>query len=128
LNTRRTNFPECPGYEGRLLLDVYHYIREHYPGRTGQGAYKLNAISEHFLGDQKENVHYTQIPVLHRGNAETRRELAVYCLKVSKHPDLICSSFTFYIGLGFLSSAALTKKVEVLRDGSEASQRSLRAL
>jgi hypothetical protein len=39
-------------------------------------------VSAHFLGEQKEDVHHSAISDLQNGNAETRRRLAVYCLKV----------------------------------------------
>jgi len=42
----------------------------------------LNAVSAHFLGEQKEDVHHSCITDLQNGNEETRRRLAVYCLKV----------------------------------------------
>jgi DNA polymerase delta subunit 1 len=38
-------------------------------------------VSAHFLGEQKEDVHHSAISDLQNGNAETRRRLAVYCLK-----------------------------------------------
>ncbi len=41
------------------------------------------AVSAHFLGEQKEDVHHSCITDLQNGNEETRRRLAVYCLKVS---------------------------------------------
>ena len=46
-------------------------------------SYSLNAVAAHFLGEQKEDVHHSIIADLQAGNAETRRRLAVYCLKVS---------------------------------------------
>lgn len=45
-------------------------------------SYSLNAVAAHFLGEQKEDVHHSIIADLQAGNAETRRRLAVYCLKV----------------------------------------------
>ena len=44
-------------------------------------------MSTHFLGEQKEDVHYSQITVLQNGNADTRRRLAVYCLKDAYLPQ-----------------------------------------
>ena len=44
-------------------------------------------VSTHFLGEQKEDVHYSQITVLQNGNADTRRRLAVYCLKDAYLPQ-----------------------------------------
>lgn len=41
------------------------------------------AVSAHFLKEQKEDVHYSQIGDLQRGNSETRRRVAVYCMKDS---------------------------------------------
>ena len=40
-------------------------------------------MAANFLGEQKEDVHHSIIADLQAGNAETRRRLAVYCLKVS---------------------------------------------
>jgi len=36
------------------------------------------------VGEQKEDVHHSIITDLQNGNAESRRRLAVYCLKVSE--------------------------------------------
>ena len=83
LNGWRPGHLKCPGYEGRLLLDVLHHIREYHPGLSGAGAYKLDAVALHFLDQRKEDIHYTEIPKLQNGNADTRKALAIYCLKVS---------------------------------------------
>ena len=45
-------------------------------------SYSLNSVSAHFLGEQKEDVHHSDIAKLQDGNEETRRRLAIYCLKV----------------------------------------------
>ncbi|PPQ92839.1 hypothetical protein CVT25_004327 [Psilocybe cyanescens] len=74
-------FSDCPGYNGRLLLDVFNHIRDNYPDLRESGKSKLNNVSKMFLGDQKEDLPYNQIPVLQSGNADTRRTLAIYCLK-----------------------------------------------
>lgn len=44
-------------------------------------SYTLNAVSYHFLQEQKEDVHHNVITDLQNGNDQTRRRLAVYCLK-----------------------------------------------
>ena len=44
-------------------------------------SYTLNAVSFHFLQEQKEDVHHSIITDLQNGNDQTRRRLAVYCLK-----------------------------------------------
>lgn len=40
-----------------------------------------------FTGEQKEDVHYSIITELQNGNAESRRRLAVYCLKDAYLPQ-----------------------------------------
>ncbi|KAF0266842.1 hypothetical protein FOG48_04027 [Hanseniaspora uvarum] len=62
---------------GRLQLDILAFIRREYKLRS----YTLNAVSAHFLNEQKEDVHYSIITDLHNGDADTRRRLAIYCLK-----------------------------------------------
>ena len=49
-------------------------------------SYSLNSVSAIFLGEQKEDVHHSIISDLQNGNADTRRRLAVYCLKVGAVP------------------------------------------
>ncbi|UJR27869.1 hypothetical protein I4U23_009134 [Adineta vaga] len=56
--------------EGRVLLREYK-LR----------SYTLNAVSFHFLQQQKEDVQHSIISDLQNGNAQTRHRLAVYCLK-----------------------------------------------
>lgn len=63
--------------DGRMQIDMLQYIQREYKLRT----YTLNAVSAHFLGEQKEDVHHSMITELHNGTPETRRRLAVYCLK-----------------------------------------------
>ena len=48
-------------------------------------------MAAHFLGEQKEDVHHSIISDLQAGSAETRRRLAVYCLKARPRPPwLVC--------------------------------------
>lgn len=63
--------------DGRLQLDLLQFVQREYKLRS----YTLNAVSANFLGEQKEDVHYSIITDLFKGDSETRRRLAVYCLK-----------------------------------------------
>lgn len=63
--------------DGRLQLDLLQFVQREYKLRS----YTLNAVSANFLGEQKEDVHHSIISDLFKGDAETRRRLAVYCLK-----------------------------------------------
>ncbi|KAK9110336.1 hypothetical protein Sjap_018396 [Stephania japonica] len=64
--------------EGRVQFDLLQSMQRDYK----LSSYSLNSVSAHFLGEQKEDVHHSIISDLQNGNPETRRRLAVYCLKV----------------------------------------------
>nr|BAJ78754.1 DNA polymerase delta catalytic subunit [Tenodera aridifolia] len=72
---RREN--KSVNFEGRVPFDLLFVLLRDYKLRS----YTLNAVSFHFLGEQKEDVHHSIIADLQNGNATTRRRLAVYCLK-----------------------------------------------
>ena len=63
--------------DGRMQLDLLQFIQREYKLRS----YTLNSVSAHFLGEQKEDVQHSIITDLQNGTSETRRRLAVYCLK-----------------------------------------------
>ena len=68
---------------GRLQLDLLQLVQRDYHLRS----YTLNSVSAHFLNEQKEDVHHTMITELYNGTAESRRRLAVYCLKDAYLPQ-----------------------------------------
>ncbi|CAL8087292.1 unnamed protein product [Orchesella dallaii] len=63
--------------EGRVIFDLLLVLVRDYKLRS----YTLNSVSFHFLGEQKEDVHHSIITDLQNGNEQSRRRLAVYCLK-----------------------------------------------
>eukprot|EP00124_Ichthyophonus_hoferi_P000144 Ihof_evm8s5 gene=Ihof_evmTU8s5 len=63
--------------EGRVQFDVLQMLQRDYKLRS----YTLNAVSAEFLGEQKEDVQHNIITDLQNGSDQTRRRLAVYCLK-----------------------------------------------
>ena len=94
--------------DGRIPFDVLQVLQRDYKLRS----YTLNSVSAHFLNEQKEDVHHSIItgknlmfcilsPLvmivfcafgailkyldLQNGNEQTRRRLAVYCMKVSSY-------------------------------------------
>lgn len=66
--------------EGRIIFDILQVMQRDHKLRS----YSLNSVSAHFLGEQKEDVPHSIITDLFNGNDETRRRLAVYCLKVPR--------------------------------------------
>ncbi|KAI8898444.1 DNA polymerase family B-domain-containing protein [Globomyces pollinis-pini] len=69
--------------EGRIQMDVLTIMQRDHKLRS----YTLNSVSAHFLGEQKEDVHHSIITDLQNGNDETRRRLAIYCLKDAYLPQ-----------------------------------------
>ncbi|EPS44757.1 hypothetical protein H072_1289 [Dactylellina haptotyla CBS 200.50] len=68
---------------GRIQLDLLQLVQRDYQLRS----YTLNSVSAHFLKEQKEDVHHTMITELFNGTPESRRRLAVYCLKDAVLPQ-----------------------------------------
>ncbi|CAG9585614.1 unnamed protein product [Danaus chrysippus] len=64
-------------FEGRVPFDLLLVLVRDYKLRS----YTLNAVSYHFLQEQKEDVHHSIISDLQNENEQTRRRLAMYCLK-----------------------------------------------
>ncbi len=68
--------------DGRVIIDMIEYFRRNFKLRS----YSLNSVSAEFLGDQKADVHHSQIPILHKGTNADRKRLAEYCIKDSELP------------------------------------------
>lgn len=90
--SRETNFSskqmgnrdtKATNTNGRLQLDLLQLVQRDHQLRS----YTLNSVCAHFLGEQKEDVHHTMITELFNGTPESRRRLAVYCLKDAYLPQ-----------------------------------------
>jgi DNA polymerase delta subunit 1 len=68
---------------GRLQLDLLQLVQRDHQLRS----YTLNSVCAHFLNEQKEDVQHTIITELYNGDANSRRRLAVYCLKDAYLPQ-----------------------------------------
>jgi len=77
--------------EGRVQFDLMVAIQRDYK----LSSYSLNTVSAQYLGEQKEDVHHSAISDLQNGNAETRRRLAVYCLKDAYLPQRLLDKLMF---------------------------------
>ena len=69
--------------QGRIQLDMLQVMQRDYKLRS----YSLNSVSFEFLKEQKEDVHHSLITELQNAGPETRRRLAVYCLKDAYLPQ-----------------------------------------
>ncbi|DBB04055.1 TPA: DNA polymerase delta catalytic subunit [Trebouxia sp. C0004] len=77
--------------DGRIQFDLLQAIQRDHK----LSSYSLNAVSAHFLGEQKEDVHHSIISDLQSGNEETRRRLAVYCLKDAYLPQRLLDKLMY---------------------------------
>lgn len=83
------NFP------GRVPFDMWFVVAGIL--KPDSTTFKLNDVSLHYLGEGKEDIHFSQITGMQNNNELTRRSLAVYCLKDALLPlrlMLTCSSIT----------------------------------
>ncbi|KAK5644258.1 hypothetical protein RI129_008103 [Pyrocoelia pectoralis] len=69
-------------FEGRVAYDMLVVMKRDFKLRS----YTLNNVSNEILGEQKEDVHYSIITDLQNGDEQTRRRLAVYCIKDADLP------------------------------------------
>ncbi|CAG8847973.1 30011_t:CDS:2, partial [Racocetra persica] len=69
-------------------------------------SYTLNSVCAHFLGEQKEDVHHSIITDLQNGNPESRRRLAIYCLKDAYLPQRLMDKLMCLIN--YLEMARVT--------------------
>ncbi|KAI9635703.1 putative delta DNA polymerase [Dioszegia hungarica] len=79
--------------DGRLQLDILQVMQRDYKLRS----YTLNAVCAHFLGEQKEDVHHSIITELQNGTADSRRRLAVYCLKDAYLPQRLMDKLMCFV-------------------------------
>ncbi|UPQ97335.1 catalytic subunit of DNA polymerase delta [Chloropicon primus] len=77
--------------EGRVQFDLFTVIQRDHK----LSSYSLNNVSATFLGEQKEDVHHSCITDLQNGNEETRRRLAVYCLKDAYLPQRLLDKLMY---------------------------------
>ncbi|KAG0494350.1 hypothetical protein HPP92_005344 [Vanilla planifolia] len=77
--------------EGRVQFDLLQAMQRDYK----LSSYSLNSVSAHFLGEQKEDVHHSIISDLQNGNPDTRRRLAVYCLKDAYLPQRLLDKLMY---------------------------------
>ncbi|SHO78176.1 Similar to S.cerevisiae protein POL3 (Catalytic subunit of DNA polymerase delta) [Malassezia sympodialis ATCC 42132] len=69
--------------QGRIQLDMLQVMQRDYKLRS----YSLNSVSFEFLKEQKEDVHHSLITELQNSGPESRRRLAIYCLKDAYLPQ-----------------------------------------
>lgn len=79
--------------DGRVQFDLLQVIQRDFKLRS----YSLNAVCAQFLGEQKEDVHHSIITDLHNGSAESRRRLAVYCLKDAYLPQRLLDKLMLFV-------------------------------
>jgi DNA polymerase delta subunit 1 len=81
--------------DGRLPVDMLQVIQRDHKLRS----YTLNSVSAHFLGEQKEDVPHSIITDLQNGDEQTRRRLAVYCLKDAYLPQRLMTKLMVLINM-----------------------------
>lgn len=62
---------------GRCNLDWFLKFKR---DLTSEPSYKLNHFAKRFCGDEKEDMHYKEIPILQAGSSADRARLGSYCV------------------------------------------------
>ena len=84
---------------GRFHYDVYTGIRMSVKARS----YKLDDMARTYLGESKEDVHYTQIAKLHTGSLEDKSKLVRYCITDCMLPLKLAQKLSLLFGTFELS-------------------------
>lgn len=87
---------------GRVIFDLLPYMYRNHK----LSSYSLNSVSAEFLGQQKEDVHYSIISDLQQGTDSDRRRLAVYCYKDAYLPQQLLNKL--YIIVNYIEMARVT--------------------
>ncbi|KAF5300035.1 hypothetical protein FQR65_LT09292 [Abscondita terminalis] len=94
-------------FEGRVAYDMLVVMKRDFKLRS----YTLNNVCKEILGEQKEDVHYSIITDLQNGDEQTRRRLAVYCIKDADLPLRLLDhvkSFTNDIEMARVTGVSIT--------------------
>lgn len=94
-------------FEGRVAYDMLVVMKRDFKLRS----YTLNNVSKEILGEQKEDVHYSIITDLQNGDDQTRRRLAVYCIKDAELPMRLLNhvkSFTNDVEMARVTGVPIT--------------------
>ena len=86
-------------------------------GSINSAVIRSTSVCAQFLGEQKEDVHHSVITELQNGTPESRRRLAVYCLKVLFRSFLSAFLVLFIsamIAVGCVSSTETDGQIDVL--------------
>ena len=101
--------------EGRIILDMYTYLIREIKLRS----YSLNNVSFQYLGEQKEDVHYSLISKLWKQNEYTRRRLAIYCMKDAYLPLRLMDIFLTLINYSEMCRVTSTPLNFILTRGQQ---------
>uniref|UniRef100_A0A6P6Y8K3 DNA polymerase n=1 Tax=Dermatophagoides pteronyssinus TaxID=6956 RepID=A0A6P6Y8K3_DERPT len=78
---------------GRISFDVFDIVRREFSLKS----YRLNAVAFHFLNDQKEDVHYSQMLELFTSGELGRKRIAHYCLRDSELTLRLTQKLSLYV-------------------------------
>uniref|UniRef100_A0A8C9GXL5 DNA polymerase n=1 Tax=Piliocolobus tephrosceles TaxID=591936 RepID=A0A8C9GXL5_9PRIM len=100
---------------GRIQFDVYDLIRRDYKLKS----YTLNYVSFEFLKEQKEDVHYSIMNELQNESPETRKRIAVYCIKDGLLPLRLIDKLLFVYNYVEMARVTGTPFVYLLTRGQQ---------
>jgi DNA polymerase delta subunit 1 len=110
-----TKNPKEIKMDGRIIFDVYEAIKNDF----ALDSYKLREVCAKFLNENKDDIHFTEIGELQRGDAQSRRKLALYCLKDAYLPMRLLHHFKYlenFIGHSQVTGIPISK---LIRGGIE---------
>ncbi|CAL6070504.1 DNA_polymerase [Hexamita inflata] len=106
---------------GRVSVDILPQIQTNYKLRS----YTLNNVSSEFLGEQKDDVHYSTILPLFEKDSYGRRTIAQYCLKDAQLPIKLNNKLMIVVQLFEMSKVTGVPLLVLTKQGQQARMISL---
>ena len=93
-----------PGWLGRVDIDLYNYIKSQHKLQV----YKLDAVSEHFLGKKKVDLPYQELFECLDGGPKEMAKACFYCAEDCRLPLELCKRLEIIPGLVEMSRVTFT--------------------
>lgn len=103
-NALGQNSITTPGWLGRVDIDIYSYIKAQHKLQV----YKLDSVSEHFLGKKKVDLPYQELFECLDGNSADMAKACFYCAEDCRLPLELCKRLEIIPGLVEMSRVTFT--------------------
>ncbi len=100
---------------GRVVFDLYHYVKTNHK----LPSYKLDAVAEHFVGDNKVDLPAKRMFELYRQGPAEKAQIAAYCIQDCDLPLRIMQHLKIVPSLVEMSRVTCTDLSDIITRGQQ---------